>query len=104
MNPWLIIVVASAATLAWKLLGYAVPARWIERPRVSRVADFITVALLAALTAVQALSSANGLVLDARVPALGVALVLLLVRAPFVVVVAAAAAAAAIFRLFFSGW
>ena len=52
-------------------------------------------ALLAALVAVQTLTSGYRVVIDARVPALVVAAVALALRAPFIVVVVAAALTAA---------
>ena len=70
-----------------KLAGLSVPPRVLERPLVERVADLIPVALLSALIAVQVFSQRPQLVLDARALGLGVAVVLLLLRAPFLVVV-----------------
>ncbi len=98
MTSWLVVLGAGGACFALKLAGYLAPRAWLERPRVVRVAGLVTVALLAALVAVQALASGTTLALDARVPALGVAAVLLWRRAPFVVVVAAAAVTAAVLR------
>jgi branched-subunit amino acid transport protein len=98
MTSWVVVLAAGAACFALKLAGYLAPHAWLERPRVVRVAGLVTVALLAALVAVQALASGQTLTLDARVPALGVAAVLLWRRAPFVVVVAAAAVTAAALR------
>jgi hypothetical protein len=57
------------------------------------------VALLAALVAVQVVADGQALVVDARLVGLGVAVVALLFRAPFLVVVLLAAAAAALVRL-----
>jgi hypothetical protein len=99
MTSWLVVLGAGAACFALKLAGYLAPRTWLERPRVVRVAGLVTVALLAALVAVQTLASGTVLALDARVPALAVAAVLLWRRAPFVVVVAAAAVTAAVLRL-----
>jgi len=82
-----------------KLAGLSVPPRVLEHPLVARVADLIPVALLAALVAVQVVGGDQELVLDARLAALAVAVVLLVVRAPFLVVVFGAAAAAALLRL-----
>jgi hypothetical protein len=92
------VVSACVACFALKLAGYLAPDAWLERPRVVRIAGLVTVALLAALVAVQTLASGTHLQLDARVPALGVAVLLLWRRAPFVVVVAAAAVTAAVLR------
>ena len=75
------------------------PPRVLERPLVERVADYIPVALLAALIAVQVFSRGHSLVIDARALGLGVAVVLLVLRAPFLVVVFGAALAAALVRL-----
>ena len=98
MTSWVVVLGAAAACLAVKLAGYLAPHAWLERPRVVRVAGLVTVALLAALVAVQTLASGRALALDARVPALVVAAILLWRRAPFVVVVAAAALTAAAVR------
>lgn len=98
MSAWAAVLAASAACFAIKLAGYLAPQAWLERPRVVRVAGLVTVALLAALVAVQTLGTGRALALDARVPALAVAAVLLWRRAPFVVVVAAAAITAALLR------
>ena len=99
MTSWVVVLAAGAVCFALKLAGYLAPHAWLERPRVVRVAGLVTVALLAALVAVQTLASGRQLALDARVPALGVAAVLLWRRAPFVVVVVAAAITAAALRL-----
>lgn len=88
---------------ALKLAGYVVPARWLEGERTSRVTTALPIALLAALIGVQTLTHGAGrVVLDARLVAVVVALVLLRLRASFVVVVVAAAAVAAGLRA--AGW
>lgn len=99
MTVWHVILVATAATLSLKLAGHLVPASLLERERPARIADLLTVALLAALIAVQTLGAGQGLTVDARVPALIVAAALYAVRTPFIVVVAVAAAVAAGIRL-----
>jgi hypothetical protein len=95
---WVAVLTACGACFAVKLAGYLAPDAWLERPRVVRIAGLVTVALLAALVAVQTLAIGRQLQLDARVPALAVAALLLWRRAPFVVVVAAAAVTAAALR------
>lgn len=102
MTLWLIVIIASLACLALKLAGYLVPSSVLDKPAPSRIANLLTVALLAALVAVQTLGHGDGLQVDARVPALAVAVVLFALRVPFVIVVIAAAATAALIRL--SGW
>lgn len=99
MTLWHIVLLASIACVAIKLTGYAIPASWLEKPATARTADLLTVALLAALIAVQSLGAGQQLVVDARVPALAVAGLLYWLRAPFLVVVIAAAVVAALLRL-----
>ena len=98
MTLWSAIALASVICLALKVTGYLVPPRLLEAPRPARIADLLTVALLAALVAVQTLGVGEAIVVDARVPAVLVAAGLLLLRAPFLVVVVAAAAVAAALR------
>ncbi|HTL40059.1 MAG TPA: AzlD domain-containing protein [Pseudolysinimonas sp.] len=102
MNVWSIILLASLIVLVLKLLGYLVPPSFIEKPAPSRVANLLTVALLSALVVTQTVERDHQLVADARLPAIGVAAILLALRAPFVVVVISAAIVAAVLRLL--GW
>jgi len=99
---WNAVLLASVICVALKAVGYLLPARWVEAPRPARIADLLTVALLAALVAVQTLGAGQAVVVDARIPAVLVAGGLLAVRAPFLVVVVAAAVTAALLRLW--GW
>lgn len=103
MTLWVAVVVASVAALLIKLAGYLVPASWLAGERTSRVTTLLPVALLAALVVVQTVGGPGGsLVLDARVVAVGVAVVLLVLRANFLVIVLAAGATAALLRAL--GW
>jgi hypothetical protein len=99
MSIWQTIILAAIAVFALKLAGYLVPPALVEKPTPARIANLLTVALLAALIVVQTVGGGQGLVLDARVPALVVAAGLFAIRAPFIVVVAAAAVVAALIRL-----
>lgn len=98
MTLTLAILLASAAVYSWKIFGYLVPQRLLEKPAVSRVAGLLTVALLAALLATQAMTSNSEIKFDGRIAALVVAAALLKLRAPFLVVVVAAAAVAGLLR------
>lgn len=102
MTLWTAVLAASVLCLALKAVGYLLPQSWLDAPRPARIADLLTVALLSALVVVQALGAGAAIVVDARVPAVIVAAVLLWVRAPFLVVVVAAAATAALLRAL--GW
>ncbi len=101
---WLWVAILAAGIVSWltKATGHLVPQRWLEHPRVHRIATYMTVALLFALFAVQSFTAGRTLVLDARVIGVAVAAVLLWRRAPFIVVVIAAAAVAAGVRAL--GW
>lgn len=100
MSVWGAVLAAGGGCYLLKLAGLSVPTRVLEQPVVARVADLIPVALLAALVAVQVAATDDGsLVLDARAVALVVAVVLLLLRAPFLVVVFVSAGVAALLRL-----
>jgi len=96
---WAGVLVASVACYGLKLAGLSLPQRWLQDTRVQRTVPLIPVALLAALVATQTFSTGQHLVLDVRAAALGVALIAVLLRAPFLVVVVAGAATAALLRL-----
>jgi hypothetical protein len=71
--------------------------------RTRRVTTLLPVALLAALVVVQSVTGdAGAIVVDARLAAAGLAIVLLLLRVNFLVIVLAAGALAAILRAL--GW
>lgn len=97
MIGWTAVLAGCGACFAFKIVGYLTPTHWLETERVRRVAALVTIALLAALLAVQTFGSGSGpgLTVDARLPAVAVAAILLWRRAPFIVVVVAAAAVAA---------
>ena len=99
MTLWHIIIAASIAGVLVKMLGYLVPPALLSRPTPARIADLLTVALLAALIAVQTLGSGQQIVLNARVPAVIVAAGLFALRVPFIIVVIAAAGVAALIRV-----
>lgn len=92
---WMAVLAASALCFATKLAGHRVPEHWLAEPRVARIAALVTVALLAALVAVNTLTQGRSVVLDARVPAIAVAAAALALRAPFILVVVLAALVAA---------
>lgn len=103
MSTWVTVLLACLLAYLLKLAGYLVPERWVEGERRSRVTTLLPVALLAALVTVQTVVGDGGaLVLDARVAALAVAVVLLLLRANFLVVVVGAAVVAGVLRAL--GW
>ena len=98
MTLWHWILVACAAAFLTKWLGYAVPARFLQSPRMTQIASCVTVALLAALTVMNTVAVGQDVVLDARVVALVLAAVALWLRAPFLLVVVLGACGAALVR------
>ena len=96
---WAAVLASAAGCYLLKLAGLWVPERWLEQRTVARISALLPVALLAALAAVQTMSDGARLVVDARLAGLAVAVLALLLRAPFLVVVGAAAATAALVRL-----
>ena len=98
MTLWGFILLACAATYLTKLAGYAVSARWLQNPRMTRVAGSITVALLASLTVMNTFAAGTALVIDARLVALAAAALALWLRLPFLLVVVLGAVAAGLVR------
>jgi len=103
---WVPVLVSCALAFAAKLLGGLVPQRWLDRPVVARCVTFLPVALLSALVATSTVltTTTTGVrfAIDARLAALVVAGIALLLRAPFVVVIVLAGATAAGIRA--AGW
>jgi uncharacterized membrane protein len=102
MSLWIWLLIACALAYAWKLVGYLVPARLLEDPRMSRVAGTMTIGLLASLTVVNTVASGQSLAADARLGALAAAAIALALRAPFLLVVVLGAGTAAVLRML--GW
>jgi hypothetical protein len=95
---WAGVLIASALVYSWKLLGHLVPERFVQNPNIRSLAALLTVAMLAGLVGIQTFVSADGVVWDARAPALLVAAVLFYLRVPFIFVVIAAASVASVIR------
>lgn len=96
---WPAIIVAAVGCYLLKLAGLSVPDRVLDRPYVRRLADLIPVALLGAIVAVELVASGPVADVGARAAGVGVGVVALLLRAPFLVVVFVAAATTAVIRL-----
>lgn len=99
MSLWGWVLAASLIAFATKLVGYLLPTRWVERPRVMQLTSAMTIGLLSSLVILNAVGSGQSLVLDARLVALAVAGIALWRRAPYLVVVLLGAVAAAVARL-----
>lgn len=88
------VLAASILVYSWKLIGFLIPERFLT-PGVKSFTERVTIVLLAALVVTQTLAVGGEWVFDARIPAVGLAALLLWLRAPFIVVVIAAASVAA---------
>lgn len=101
MTLWIAVMAACVISYLLKLAGYLVPESVLARPWVARITTLLPVALLSSLVVTQALlGEGGGLTLDARAAGVGVAVIALLLRAPFLLVVALAAGTAALVRAF----
>jgi branched-subunit amino acid transport protein len=92
---WAVLLGLAAAIYAQKAIGPVLLGDRELPPALGRLFALLAVPLLSALIVVQTLGSGERLVLDARLPALGVAAVCVWRGAPFLVTVLAAAAVAA---------
>ena len=95
---WAALLALSVVSYALKASGPVLAGGRRLGPGVRQTLDLVAVPLLAALILVQTVGDGHRLVLDARVPALAVAAILVWRRAPFLVVVLTAAATAALLR------
>lgn len=92
---WGALLALAAGSYVLKAIGPLVLGDREPSPRTSRVLALLAVPLLAALIVVQTVGDGEKLVIDARLPALGVAALCVWRGAPFLVTVLAAALVAA---------
>jgi branched-subunit amino acid transport protein len=95
---WPAILAGAAGCYLLKLAGLSLPQQVLDHPVMRHLAALLPVALLAALAALQTLTTADRLVIDARLAGVAVAVVAINRRAPFLVVVGLAAATTALLR------
>ena len=97
---WGSLLITSALVFIIRFAGYLVPEKYLTNPTALRINTLIPIALLSALVAVQSFTDKASLVIDQRMAGLGVAVIALLLKAPFpIVVIGAAATSAAIFHV-----
>jgi branched-subunit amino acid transport protein len=100
VNLWALVLATIAGCYAFKLAGYLVPARVLDRPGIRRVVELVPVALLAALVVVEAIGHGRHIEWDGpRMAGLAAGAIAVWRRAPFVVIVVLAALTAALLRL-----
>jgi branched-subunit amino acid transport protein len=97
---WIAVIGTSAIAFGLKYFGHSVPERYLSNPRMLRINTLIPIALLSALVAVQTFSNKSALVIDQRLAGMAVAVLALVLKAPFpFVVIGSAAASALVFHL-----
>lgn len=97
---WVGVLGASAIAFFWKYLGHSIPKKYLQNARMLRINALIPIALLSALVGVQTFAQKNQLVIDQRLAGVAVALIALILKAPyFIVVISAAVTSAFIYSL-----
>ena len=97
---WIGVIGTSAIAFLLKFIGHSVPEKYLTNPRMLRINTLIPIVLLSALVAVQTIADKSKLVIDQRLAGVTVALIALLMKAPyFVVVISAALTSALIYHL-----
>ncbi len=96
---WIATIGTSLIAFLLKFSGHSVPERWLSHPKIQKINALIPIALLSALVAVQTFSEKSQLMFDQRLVGVMVAIVALLLKAPFpVVVLSAALSSAAVYN------
>ena len=92
---WVATLGTSLVAFLLKYSGHSVPERWLSHPKIQRINALIPIALLSALVAVQSFSEKSELMIDQRLAGLTVAIIALILKAPFPIVVLSAAISSA---------
>jgi hypothetical protein len=96
---WIATIGTSVIAFALKYSGHSVPEKWLSHPKIQRINGLIPIALLSALVAVQSFSEKSKLMIDQRLLGLCVAIIGLMLKAPFpIVVISAAVSSAALYH------
>ncbi|MCX6441080.1 MAG: AzlD domain-containing protein [Actinobacteria bacterium] len=96
---WIATIGTSVIAFILKFTGHSIPQHWLDNPRLQRVNALIPIALLSALVAVQTFTSESKVMIDHRLAGVSVAVLALILKAPFpVVVISAALTSAAIYN------
>ena len=97
---WLALIIAAVGSYLLKLAGMSLPESILNHPRVQRVAQFLPIAMLSALVAVELFDGGGRYMVDWCVLAgMAAAVVALLLRRGFLVVFLVAIAVTALLRL-----
>ena len=98
---WVATIGTSIIAFTLKYLGHSIPERWLAHPKIQRINNLIPIALLSALVGVQTFTDKNTVLIDHRLVGVSVAVIALLLKAPFpFVVLSAAVTSAAMYNWF----
>lgn len=97
---WAAVLTLAVASYALKALGPVAIGRRQIPSRFTRVLDLLPIPMLTAIALTGTVASGHHLEVDARLPGLAVAAILVWRRAPFLAVIVAAAATTALIRAF----
>lgn len=92
---WIATIGTSIIAFALKYLGHSIPERWLAHPKIQRINALIPIALLSALVAVQTFTDKGTVSIDHRLAGVSVAIIALMLKAPFPIVVLSAAVTSA---------
>ena len=95
-STWLVVIATSVAAFGLKYCGHLIPARYLEKPRVERITNYIPIVLLSGLIAMQTFTDKTKLVLDHRAAGIAVAFAGVIAKLPFPLVIIGAMATSAI--------
>ena len=97
MSPqWIALIGSSIGVFGLKYIGSSIPQSWLSHPRIQQINNFIPIALLSALVAVQTITEKTKYVIDQRLAGLAFAIAALMAKAPFPVVVVGSALTSAL--------
>ena len=88
---WIATIGTSIVAFLLKYLGHSIPAGWLAHPKIQQINLLIPIAMLSALVGVQTLTNNSQILINQRVVGMSVAVLALLLKAPFPVVVLSAA-------------
>lgn len=98
---WIATIGTSLIAFMLKYSGHCIPERFLSNLKIQRINALIPIALLSALVGVQTITEKSKLIIDHRLAGMGVAIIALLLKAPFpFVVLSAALTSAAIYNWF----
>lgn len=98
---WIATIGTSVIAFALKFSGHSMPQHWLEHPKIQRINALIPIALLSALVGVQTLTEKREILIDHRLAGVTIAVIALLLKAPFpIVVLSSAITSAAIYNWF----